>query len=240
MKLSTPLSILIAGVLISAGAYFGLKSDSGNSAQVEGESKTISPTAEAPTIYKTSIDDDAILGNRDTAKVAIVEFSDYECPYCKSFRDQALVQIKSNHIDTGEVIFVYRDLPLTFHNPAATLEAEAVECARSLGNDDTYYKYHDLVFENTKGNGSGITQVRLAELAQSLGLSSSKFNQCLDNGDFKEEVAKDLEDAGNVGISGTPGFIVGKLAEDGSVEGDFINGAQPYSVFKTAIAKYLN
>jgi len=151
-----------------------------------------------------------------------------------------LDQIKKEHIDTGEAILVYRDLPLPFHNPAAQREAEAAECARSLGSDKTYYDYHDLIFKNTQGNGLGITVEKLTQLATNLNLSSVKFKQCMDNGDFKEEVNKDAQDANSVGISGTPGFVVGKLSEDGSVEGDFVNGAQPYPVFKVAIAKYLN
>lgn len=241
MKFSTPISILLAGVLISAGLYFGLKAETPPAnKQVLGDVQAPPAAVEEPTIITTSIDDDAILGDKSTAQVAIIEFSDYECPYCKTFRDTTLQQLKEKYINTGEVILVYRDLPLSFHNPAAQMEAEATECARSLGTDQTYYDYHDLIFDNSPGNGAGVDEDGLVALATKLNLSSSAFRQCLTSGQFKDEVNADAAHAASVGISGTPGFVVGTLTQDGSVTGDFINGAQPYAAFELAINKYLS
>lgn len=104
-----------------------------------------------------SIDDDPILGKKD-AQLTMVEFSDYECPFCKRHFTQTLPSLKKDYIDTGKVKLVYRDfIAVDGHNPAATQEAEAANCAREQGGDETYFKYHDLIFQNTKSNGEGIS-----------------------------------------------------------------------------------
>lgn len=144
-------------------------------------------------------------------------------------------QIKENYIDTGEVILVFRDLPLDFHNPAAAREAIAAECARKQGGDEKYFEYHDQIFETTAGNGKGIETEELAKLAEEIGLSGDKLKTCFEEERFKEEVEKDAAAAAEAGIFGTPGFVVGRRQNDGSVEGTIIEGALPYSSFKEAI-----
>lgn len=246
----TPAAILLSGLMIAAGLFFGLKSgglspktDSSGQNQATAQ-PTQRPSPQTPRgvaeeTAKTSIDDDAILGKKETAKVAIVEFSDYECPFCQRFWEQTLGQIKKNYVDTGKVIFVYRDLPLAFHDPAATREANAAECAGDLGGDEAFYQFHDQIYKQTPGNGQGISETKLAEIGVSLGLDKTKLTKCLRDQKFAEEVKKDAQDANAAGIAGTPGFVVGTLAQDGSVEGILIKGAQPYSAFEQAINELL-
>lgn len=100
-------------------------------------------------------DDDPVLGNPN-APLTLVEFSDYECPFCKRYFDQTYPQVKKEYIDTGKLKLVFRDLALSFHDPAATFEANAANCAKELGGDKAYFEYHDLLFKNTKSNGQGI------------------------------------------------------------------------------------
>lgn len=103
-----------------------------------------------------SIDNDPILGNKN-APVTLVEFSDYECPFCKRHFTQTLSNIKKDYIDTGKVRLVYRDfIAVPSHNPAAEEEAIAANCAREQGGDEVYFKFHDEVFKRTKANGEGI------------------------------------------------------------------------------------
>ncbi|MEK6885163.1 MAG: DsbA family protein, partial [Nanoarchaeota archaeon] len=94
---------------------------------------------------KVDVDDDAVLGDKD-AKVTIIEFSDYQCPFCRKFWTETYSQIKSEYIDTGKVKIVFRDFPLTGIHPAAQKSAEAAECVREKGGDSAYWKYHDKMF----------------------------------------------------------------------------------------------
>ncbi len=178
------------------------------------------------------MDDDAVLGNPD-APVTVVEFSDYECPFCKRHFEQTYAQLKTNYIDTGKVKLVFRDLPLSFHDPLATKEAIAANCAREQGNDETYFKMHDAIFTATTSNGSGLTMDQLYGLAPKAGIDQAAFKTCIDADKYKEEVAKDLADAGAAGATGTPSFVIGKSGDE--VSGKLIVGAQPYSAFQSEI-----
>ncbi len=162
-------------------------------------------------------DDDPMLGDKD-APVIIVEFSDFECPFCKRFHDETLPKIKEQYIRTGKVRFVYRDFPLPFH-PDAQKTAEAAECADDQGQ---FWAYHDELFENQQALGTE----KLKQYAQDLSLDMEEFNSCFDSGKHADEVKADLKDGANSGVSGTPTFFIGD---------ELVSGAQPFSVFKTVI-----
>ncbi len=239
-NMGIPIAIIVAGMLLSAGLYFGLQSSNNSSGTDTNNQPTTAkamPT-EAPSIVDVSMDDDAIEGDAN-APVTIIEFSDYECPYCKRYVQQTYPEIFKNYIDTGKVKYIFRDLPLSFHDPAATKEAIAANCARAQGDDKTYYKFHDLQYENTGSNGTGIPDDKLVELAKSLGLDGAKFKKCVDDEEYKDEVTKDLDDAQKVGATGTPTFFIGKSSDSGTIKGEMLVGAQPYEAFKAAIEKYL-
>jgi protein-disulfide isomerase len=191
-----------------------------------------------PVYTKVSIDDDPIKGNPAQATVAIVEFSDYECPFCKRYYEEAYQDIVKNYVDTDKAFIVFRDNPLSFHDPLATQQAIAGECVQDLGGDDKYYEYHDLIFETTESN-IGMEKSELYTLAAKVGVDKKKFSSCFDKEKFKEEVEKDMADAAEAGLSGTPGFVVGTVDENGIVDGKVVSGAQPYSVFKATIEEYL-
>lgn len=162
-------------------------------------------------------DDDHFKGDVD-APVVIVEFSDYECPFCTRFYEQTLSQIEKEYIDTGKVKFVYRDFPLGFHTQAQKA-AEAAECA---GEQDKYYDMHDKLFDN--GVAGGVDSFK--QFASEIGLNTGDFNDCLDSGEMADEVAKDMRDGQAAGVTGTPGFII---------NGQLVSGAQPFSAFKQVI-----
>lgn len=105
-------------------------------------------------VQTISLDDDPAQG-RDDAQVVMVEFSDYECPFCKRYFTDSYPQIKSTYIDSGKVKYVFRDLPLSFHDPVATEEAVAANCAREQNGDEAYFNYHDEIFNRTQSNGAG-------------------------------------------------------------------------------------
>lgn len=206
--------------------------------RTQGEINNQQPIATAqpqqPTKGVASVDDDPILGDKN-APVTIVEFSDYECPFCKRHFDETLPQLIKNYVDTGKAKIVFRDLPLSFHDPMATKEAIAANCAREQGGDSKYFQYHDEIFTRTISNGNGLSEVDLTTIATDLGLNLSSFNTCLGDPAQEEEVKKDLADADQAGATGTPTFVIGKSTSNGEIDGDLVVGAQPYAVFQAII-----
>lgn len=240
--LYTPLAIFLGGLAIAAAIV--ITGGLGGSPNVAGEVALPTDSGE-PQILEVSVDDDPVLGDPN-APITIIEFSDFECPYCKIFRDETLPQIKEAYIDTGKVKFVYRDLPLSFHDPTATKEALAANCARDQGGDEAYFKYHDEIYARTKGNGAGVGDTVYGDIAGEVGLDVSGFNSCLSSEKFKDEVAKDLTDAEEIagkltppGI-GTPTFFIGKSDASGTIEGQIVSGAQPFDAFQQIIDELLS
>ncbi len=176
----------------------------------------------APVDMKELLDDDAVKGDAK-APVTIVEFSDYECPFCAKFYTETYKQLEEKYIKTGKVKFVYRDFPLSFH-PQAQKAAEAAECA---GEQGKYYDMHNKLFES--GVQGGVATFK--KYAADLKLDTAKFNTCLDTGAMAAEIRKDFADGQNAGVQGTPGFFV---------NGKIISGAQPYSVFEQIIEAELS
>lgn len=169
--------------------------------------------------YDVPVDDDPAIGP-DNAAITIIEFSDYECPYCQRWHAETFKQILRDFPD--QVRIVYRDFPLGNH-PNATPAAEAANCANEQGQ---FWAFHDMLFSGTVALGSeGYSQA-----AQSLGLDMTQFEQCVSERRFSAEVQADLEFAVNLGVNSTPTFFVNGMP---------VVGAQPYSVFKEVIEKEL-
>jgi len=206
--------VLVAIVLI--GGFF-LFAGNDNAGSGNGGNVVNEPTQPAGKI-SASIDDDAVLGDPD-APVTIIEFSDYQCPFCGKFWAETLPSIKSQYIDTGKVKLVYRDFPLTSIHPLATPAAEAAECVRDQGGDEAYYEMHDKIF----GNQPSLSTANLDIWAQEIGYDISS---CLESGKFRSEVQKDLADAQAAGGRGTPYFLV---------NGNPLEGAYPFSAFQQII-----
>lgn len=233
-----PVAIIFSSVIISGAVLY---SKSGVSDGKSTASQKLIATADDRQLgnqSKVSTDDDPVLGD-ENAPLTLIEFSDYECPFCKRSFDQLLPEIKKSYIDTGKLKFVYRDFPLSFHANAHK-EAEAAECARNQGNDATYFKFHDQIFKQTTSNGFGLALNQLPIIARNLGLNVSQFEQCLDSAKFKDEVDKDISDGTAAGVSGTPAWFIGQSSNNGEINGRLIFGAQPFSTFKFIIDSELN
>ena len=227
------ISAFLIGVLYTKVQYL----EKGVSAQVTSPLDNNSPDSqlqpENTGPVEVSVDDDPVMGD-ENAPVTMIEFVDYECPFCKSFFDETLPQIKSEYIDTGKVKLVIRDLPLDFHQNAHK-EAQAAECAREQGGDSAYFKYHDEIFKRTTSNGTGLALTELSVIANDLGLDGSSLKQCLDSEKYKAEVDKDLADAASYGADGTPSFFIGKSDPSGNFQGTILVGAQPANTFTQII-----
>jgi len=171
---------------------------------------------------------DHIRGNVD-APVTLVQYSDYECPYCKKF-DMIGKQILEAY--AGKVNMVYRHNPLSFHEPMASKEAMASECAAELGGNDVFWKFTDGIYEKTTSNGNGLSVDDLYAIAADVGLDKSGFKSCLDSEKYKSKVREDADNGALAGVEGTPGsFLVNN--KTGDVE--YVEGAQPLDKFKLKI-----
>ena len=210
----------------------GTQAGAGDGAQAGNPQAAAQP--QQPTKGAATVDDDPVLGDKN-APITIVEFSDYECPFCKRHFDETLPQLVKNYVDTGKVKIVYRDFPLSFHDPMATKEAIAANCAREQGGDKKYFEFHDEIFKRTTSNGNGLNDEKIQTIASDLGLNTSKFSTCLSNQAHTDEVIKDIADGTAAGASGTPTFVVGKTTLNGKVDGDLVVGAQPFSAFQAVI-----
>jgi len=176
------------------------------------------PDGVNPNIRQDVKYDNAPVKGDKNAKVTIVEFSDFQCPYCGKFYQETWSQIKKDYIDTGKVKVAFKHLPLGFHEYAMPA-AEASECANEQGK---FWEYHDKIFVNQASLNNEILSI----WAKDIGLNMDKFNQCVKEGKYKNKIQKDLSDADVYGASGTPTFFI---------NGKILVGAQPFSAFKQVI-----
>jgi protein-disulfide isomerase len=175
-----------------------------------------------------SLDDDPFKGEK-TAKLTLVEFSDYQCPFCARAFQETLPQLQKEYILTGKLKYVFRDFPLPIHKDAPKA-AEAANCA---GEQKKYWEMHDRLF----GNQNALGMEELPKHAQILGLDLPAFQKCLDGGRQSAEIRKDIQDGIAAGVTGTPSFFLGFTDQSNhkmKVQKQ-ITGAQPYAAFKTAI-----
>jgi len=187
--------------------------------------------ATLPGPARASVAEAPALGRPD-APVTLVEFSDYQCPFCGRFFSATLSTLKRDYIDTGKVRYVFRDYPLDQIHPQARKAAEAAHCA---GDQGKYWEMHDRLFQNQKG----LTPPQLSEHARTLGLDGATFDTCLTSGKHAGRVQKGLEDGLAAGVQGTPGFVVARTKPGDSVEGTPVRGAQPVEVFRRLIDQLL-
>lgn len=227
-----------------AGSYVSLKSDQVTKSELNEmvaklESKILKSqkASEQRNVQPISVsmDNDPVRGDQN-APITIVEFSDFQCPFCARFQVQTLPLILEQYVDTGKVKFVYRDFPIQNSHPNAMSAAVASECAHE---QNKYWEYHDMLFENQAVWNKVEIASAIAvfkEFATKLDLNQDQFNSCLDSGKYIEEINNDLNDGKDYGITGTPGFFIGN-EKIGFVK---LNGAQPFEAFKSVIDSQLN
>ena len=203
------------------------------------EVKQSKPTTAAPraaaSAPSTPVDvqleeNDPVLGN-SKAKVAVVEFTDYQCPYCSKYHTQTFPGLKKEFIDTGKVRYVLRDFPLGFHAKAKGA-AIAANCA---GKQDKYWEMNDQLFAKQKELGDDL----YTTTAQALGLDMDKFGTCLREAEQGTEVTADFTAGQQIGVRGTPTFFVGRVQDGKVVQAKRIVGAQTLPVFAQIINSLL-
>lgn len=171
-------------------------------------------------IEGVAVGSNPLKGNPE-AKVLMVEFSDFQCPYSKRFYKQIFPQIEKEYIATGKVKAVYRDYPLSIHTQAKG----AAAAARCAARQSKFWEMRDKL-----SNSDTLDNESIKEYAQEVGLNSAKFNECLDTPEVTAEVEKEISEAEKIGVESTPSlFINGRLIE----------GAYPFEVFKKIIEEEL-
>ena len=186
----------------------------------------------AKAVRPVDVKRDHVQGNPD-ATISLIEYSDFECPYCKRFHATPK-QVLESYGDS--VNWVYRHYPLRFHNPGAQKQAEASECAGELGGNVAFWKYTDGLYTRTKSGGRGFPLAQLVPLAEEQGLDSQAFKECLDSGRYAARVKEDLDEGISIGVTGTPATI---MRNNKTGEVSFRSGAASLAVFKTEIDKLL-
>ena len=241
MKFNQPIVLTLAAVIIfligavTGGMYTkiqylekgvtgtaALAAPSGNNPQAAAPAAPAAPTK--VNIKVTT--DDPSLGNAN-AKLTVVEFGDYQCPFCGRFFKDVETQLKKDYVDTGKVKFVFKNL--AFLGKESTDTANAALCAKE---QNKFWEYHDKIYSSQQGENQGTFSIdNLKKFAADLGLNSSQFNQCLDSQKYNAQVTADAAEANKNGFQSTPSTAVGDAP---------VIGAQPYSAFKTIIDQKLS
>jgi len=220
-------AIVIAGALIAGAVYLGASKDTktvaGSGQQPQQVVQQTGNLDEMRAISKN----DHIRGNPD-APIKIVEYSDFECPFCKRFHD-TMKQISAEYGD--KVTWVYRHFPLDQLHPKARKEAVASECATELGGNDAFWKYTDRFFELTPSNNNTDIDTILPQIAKEIGLDETRFATCLASGKYDAHIEENVQNAIVTGGNGTPWSIV--VTANGKKYP--LSGAQPYASVKQLI-----
>lgn len=233
-KLIIPISIIIAGALVAGAIYMTSKApatvkNSGTASQqvadaLKGE---VAPVTDA----------DHIRGNKN-AKVVIIDYSDYECPFCKVFHE-SVKKIFDEYSKDNQVAWVYRHFPLDIH-PKARTEAEGAECANELGGSEAFWSFTDNLYSITPSNNQ-LDLKELGNIADKIGLDKAKFQACVDSGKYKTKIEEQTQAALKAGGTGTPYTVI--MIGDQSIplvdaQGRGL-GALPYASLKSIVEQFI-
>ncbi|MEI6462941.1 MAG: DsbA family protein [bacterium] len=233
----TPISIFLSALVISGTIFFSMRGanfgvlGTGTTAAASSSAATSSAAAQVVSVSEVDFGSAPMLGNK-ASNVYMVEYTDFQCPYCERHYTTTYPDIKKNYIDTNQIAYFSKDFPLSFHENAQKA-AEAGQCALDQGK---YWEMHDKMFSNQ----ANITVPDLKKYASDLGLDAAKFADCLDNSKDAQRVKDSETNGGTAGVNGTPGFFVGTKVSDTKVKGFLIPGAFPYSNFDTVLKDIQN
>ncbi len=228
-SLGVPIAIVIAAALVAGAILYS------------GSTATPAPVAQPNTpeaatnqdiVVQPVTEDDHIKGNPNAA-IMLVEYSDYDCPFCKNFHE-TMNRIMDEYGTDGRVAWVYRHFPLTQLHPNAIKIAEASECVAELGGNDAFWTFSDLIFDE-RGVQEPTNMARMGEFAVSSGVDARAFETCFESGRYTEQIGLDIREAIEAGGQGTPHTIVMVGDQQG-----VINGAQPYEVVKQIVDGLIN
>lgn len=239
----TPINAYLVGALVIFAFLLGMltnkviylekvtKGNTTTTTTADAGAQVAQPTEPTPPpVVDVEVGNLPIKGD-ENAKVTIVEFSDFQCPFCKSFIDDTYQQLDEQYIKTGKVKFAFRHYPLTVIHPNAPKAAEAAECANE---QDKFWEYHDVLFKNQETwspQSSTTFADSLTDYAGQVGLDTVQFRSCLDSGKYKQKVDDDLTAGQAIQVGGTPAFFI---------NGKRVTGAVPFADLQKTIEEELN
>ena len=199
-KFLIPGAIALAGVVIAVAVIYSVNGPSGKNT---GKNDTAAVGA-LPAVSSTT---DFVLGDQN-APVTVIEYGDFQCPFCSKFFKDTESVLRENYIKTGKVKFIYRDF--SFLGEESLWSANAAHCA---GEQGKFWQYHDYLYSNQRGENQGaFSKSNLKGFAAVLGLEKEKFNACVDSDKYLEDIKKETKAGSDAGVSGTPSnFINGKI-----------------------------
>jgi len=197
---------------------------------LEKQGRPAGPQEEQVTPAKiTDLSGVSMLGSKN-APLTIVEFTDYQCPFCQRFHVASFPEIKRNYIDTGKVRYYSKDLPLDFHANAM----RAAQAGRCAGDQGKFWELRDVMAMNP----DKLDMEHIAGFADNLKMDGKALRACIDSGKYKERVQTDVLDAMKLGANGTPTFVIGRSVDNG-VDGALMVGAAPYADFDKKLKQFL-
>src|SRR3989338_5116050 len=200
--LTVPMAIVVSAIIIGGAIFF---SRGGPTVDVFKPPPEQAGPSVIEEIASRPFDlNDHMLGNPN-APIVMVEYSDLECPFCKTFH-KTMQTILDEYGKDGKVAWIYRHFPLDIH-PKAPKESEATECAFELGGNKAFWDYVNKIFEITPAN-NGLDHAKLPEIAGQIGLNMNDFQTCLDSGRYAEKVKADYNDGLKAGVNGTPNTVL--------------------------------
>lgn len=227
--LTTPMAILLGSMVISVAILLhGGVIKVGSPAQIGAQPAAVPQAAQPqpqpnqpPTKVDVSLGHLPVKGNKD-AKITIVEFADFQCPFCERFFKDTEPNIIKDYVDSGKVKFAFRHY--AFLGQESTWAAQASECANE---QNKFWEYHDYLYNHQGAENSGaFAKDKLVGFAQSVGLDANQFKTCLESDKYADKVKADFTDGQKIGVNGTPATFI---------NGQLVSGAQPYANFKAII-----
>lgn len=226
-NLAIPVAIVIAGVLVAGAVIFSNNNSSPTPTAVDEQQVAQQGSTDN---VRPVTNEDHIKGNPN-ADVVIVEYSDFECPFCKRFHD-TMNQVMDEYGASGQVAWVYRQFPLDqLHPVKARAEAIASECVNEIGGNDAFWQFADRFFELTPSNNQTDIETVIPQIVREIGTDEQKFNTCMNSGKYDQHIEEDIANAVETGGRGTPWSVV--IAPNGKTFP--LNGAQPYGSVKQLI-----
>ncbi len=221
----------LLGSLYTKVQYLEKNNTLGSNAQAAAPNQPGQQAPAAPQNATISLGHLPIKGNKN-AKVAIVEFGDFRCPFCERFFQETEPSLLKDYVDSGKAQFAFRHFQ--FLGPASVVAGNAAECANEQGK---FWEFHDYLYKNqpSESDTSMYNADTLTKAAQSLGINGDQFKSCLDSKKYDQNVSKDQSEGQTAGVSGTPTMFIGKLKSDGSIDGQIVVGAVPYASIKAVI-----
>lgn len=225
-KITLPVSIVVAGLLIAGGIYLNgriTKENPTPTQQQQLKSENLSD------VVRPIDGNDHVLGS-SKARVLVIEYSDTECPFCKNFH-ATMNSIMQEYGKDEKVAWVYRHFPIAELHSKSFKEAVATECAANLGGNSKFWEYINKLYDTTPSNDN-LDPKELTSIATAVGLSSTAFNTCLNSGEFDPRVNLDIQNAREIGIAGTPYSVI---VDTKNKEYYPIEGAYPYTQIKAVV-----